>query len=130
MTTHRIFIALTGASGSIYGLRLMEELCRRGFRLLVTVSASGQLVCQEETGLDLSGDPTVVTKRLCERLGVETGIEVVSPDNLFVSAASGSAAPEAMILTSKVSLPSPTLITVSPSGLALAPTILLSDTPI
>ena len=98
MTTQRIFIALTGASGSIYGLRLMEELCRRGFRLLVTVSASGQLVCQEETGLDLSGDPTVVTKRLCERLGVETGIEVVSPDNLFVSAASGSAAPEAMIV--------------------------------
>ena len=98
MGTHRIFIALTGASGSIYGLRLMEELCLRGFHLLVTVSASGQLVCQEETGLDLSGDPTVVTKRLCDHLGVADGIEVVSPDNLFVSAASGSAAPEAMIV--------------------------------
>lgn len=98
MTTNRIFIALTGASGSIYGLRLVEELCRRGFQLLVTVSASGQLVCQEETGLDLSGDPLDATKRLCAHLGVRDGIEVVAPDNLFVSAASGSAAPGAMIV--------------------------------
>jgi len=97
MTTKRIFIALTGASGSIYGLRLMEELCRRGFQLLVTISASGQLVCREETGLDLSGDPLDATKRLCAHLGVD-GIELVAPDNLYVSAASGSAAPEAMIV--------------------------------
>lgn len=98
MTTRKIFIALTGASGSIYGLRLVEELCRRGFQLLVTASASGQLVCREETGLDLSGDPSVVTERLCAHLGVRDGIEVVAPDNLFVGAASGSAAPEAMIV--------------------------------
>ena len=98
MTTNRIFIALTGASGSVYGLRLVEELSQRGFQLLVSVSASGQLVCREETGLDLSGDPLDATKRLCGHFGVKDGITVVSPDNLFVSAASGSAAPGAMIV--------------------------------
>lgn len=98
MTNNRMLIALTGASGSIYGLRLIEELCRRGFQLLVTVSSSGQLVCREETGLDLSGASKTVTKRLRSHLGVSDGIEVVAADNLFVSAASGSAAPGAMIV--------------------------------
>lgn len=98
LTGHRIFVALTGASGAIYGLRLMEELCRRGCGLLVTVSASGQLVCREETGLDLYGDLQDATKRLCDHLGVTENIEMVAPDNLFVSTASGSAAPDAMIV--------------------------------
>jgi 4-hydroxy-3-polyprenylbenzoate decarboxylase len=98
MSGKRIFVALTGASGSIYGLRLMEELVRRGFLLTVSASASGQQVCREETGLDLSGDPLTATARLCKHLGVKLGVEVTAPDNLFVAAASGSAAPEAMVV--------------------------------
>ncbi|MBI2355494.1 MAG: UbiX family flavin prenyltransferase [Deltaproteobacteria bacterium] len=98
MTTHRIFVAMTGASGSVYGLRLMEELLRRGHLLTVAASASGQLVCRDEIGLDLSADPQVATARLCKHLGVKLGVEVVAPDDLFVGPASGSAAPEAMIV--------------------------------
>jgi len=94
----RIFVALTGASGSIYGIRLMEELVKRGFLLTVAASESGQLVCREETGLDLSGDPPAVTARLSAHLGVKLGVEVVAADNLFACAASGSAAPAAMVV--------------------------------
>ncbi len=91
-------MAMTGASGSIYGLRLMEELVRRGFLLTVCVSESGRLVCKDETGLDLSGEPSVATSRLQKHLGVKLGVEVVASDNLFVSSASGSAAPAAMVV--------------------------------
>ena len=98
MKGKRIFVALTGASGSIYGLRMMEELCRRGFRLTVSFSESGVLVCREETGLDLSGDPLIVSAKLCEQFEVDADIQVVSPDDLFSCAASGSAAPDAMIV--------------------------------
>ena len=99
MTTQkRVFVALTGASGSIYGIRLMEELVKRGFLLTVAVSESGQLVCREETGLDLSGDSPAVTARLCAHLGVKLGVEAVAADNLFACAASGSAAPAAMVV--------------------------------
>ncbi len=98
MTAHRIFMALTGASGSIYGLRLMEELVRRGMPLTVCASESGQLVCRDETGLDLSGEPAEATARLCKHLGVKLGVEVVAPDDLFVAAASGSAGPDAMVV--------------------------------
>lgn len=98
MTAHRIFMAITGASGSIYGIRLMEELVQRGFPLTVSASESGQLVCRDETGLDLSGDPLDATAQLCKHLGVKLGVEVIAPDNLFVAAASGSAGPDAMVV--------------------------------
>jgi len=99
MTAHmRIFVALTGASGSIYGIRLLEELVKRGFPLTVAASGSGQLVCREETGLDLSGDAPAATARLCAHLGVKLGVEVVADDDLLACAASGSAAPAAMVV--------------------------------
>lgn len=98
MKLERLFLALSGASGSIYGLRLARELCRSGFDLTVTVSRSGQLVCNDETGLDLSGDRERAAERLRRHLGVEGRIRLVDCDDLFVGAASGSAAPDAMIV--------------------------------
>jgi len=94
----RILLALSGASGSIYGLRLTKELAQRGAEVIVTVTASGQLVCREETGLDLSGNPATAAERLCNHLELEAGIRVVAPDDLFFSSASGSAAPDIMII--------------------------------
>ena len=98
MTEKRIFVALTGASGSIYGLRLVEQLCLNGVDVTFTASCSGTLVCREETGLDLSGDLAKATERLYAHLEVESGLEMVHPDDLFCPAASGSAAPDAMVV--------------------------------
>ena len=98
MTEKRIFVALTGASGSMYGLRLVEQLCLSGVEVTFSASGSGTLVCREETGLDLSGDLVKATQRLYTHLEIETGLEMVHPDDLFCPAASGSAAPEAMVI--------------------------------
>jgi len=98
MIPNRMFLALSGASGSIYGLRLAGELCRAGVELTVTATPSGQLVCREETGLDLSGDTSAAGERLREYLGQGDGLRLVAPDDLFFSSASGSAAPDAMIV--------------------------------
>jgi 4-hydroxy-3-polyprenylbenzoate decarboxylase len=98
MTLKRVFVALTGASGSVYGLRLVEQLCLNGIAVTFTASCSGTQVCREETGLDLSGDPAKAAQRLYAHLEVETGLEMVHPDDLFCPAASGSAAPDAMIV--------------------------------
>ena len=96
--TRRIFLALTGASGTIYGLRLAEELIRREFDLTICISSSGQLVCREETGLDLTGDLSSASERLGAYLRIPSNIRLVSPDDLFSCSASGSAAPDAMIV--------------------------------
>lgn len=98
MAVQRVFVALTGASGSVYGLRLVEQLCLSGIDVTFTASCSGTLVCREETGLDLSGDLDKATQRLYQHLEVESGVEMVHPDDLFCEAASGSAAPDAMVV--------------------------------
>ena len=92
------FVAMTGASGSVYGLRLVEQLCLNGIDVTFTASESGTQVCLEETGLDLSGDPARAAQRLYAHLEVDAGLEMVPPDDLFCPAASGSAAPDAMIV--------------------------------
>lgn len=98
MSTPRILLALSGASGSIYGLRLARELARRDVELTFTATVSGQIVCREETGLDLTCDSATISERLRDYLDSEIAIRVVSPDDLFFASASGSAAPDAMII--------------------------------
>jgi len=98
MNSKRIFVALTGASGSVYGLRLVEQLCLGGFQVTFAASVSGSEVCQEETGLDLSGDLGKATIRLQEHLEIDGRVQIVHPDDLFCQAASGSAAPDAMVV--------------------------------
>lgn len=93
-----IMVALTGASGSIYGLRLVEQLCLSGHNVLFVASCSGTEVCMEETGLDLSGDLSKATERLCSHLEIDSGVTMVHPEDLFCKAASGSSAPAAMII--------------------------------
>ena len=93
-----IFVALTGASGSMYGLRLAEQLCLNGFQVTFTASCSGTLVCREETGLDLSGDLDKAQQRLHDHLEISDGIRLVHPDDLFCGAASGSSAPDALVV--------------------------------
>ena len=98
MENGNIFVALTGASGSLYGLRLVEQLCLNGFEVTFCPSYSGTDVCREETGLDLSGSLDKALQRLYEHLEIGSGIRLVHPDDLFCGAASGSSAPDAMVV--------------------------------
>ena len=98
MAHKHIFIALTGASGSMYGLRLAEQLCLNGFQVTFGASCSGTAVCQEETGLDLSGDLDKALQRPYAHLEISSGITLAHPDDLFCGAASGSAAPDALVV--------------------------------
>jgi len=50
----RLVVAMTGASGSIYGVRLLEELRRRGgVELHLVMSATGKRTLLEETDHDV-----------------------------------------------------------------------------
>ena len=98
MAQKHIFVALTGASGSMYGLRLAEQLSLNGFQVTFSASCSGTIVCREETGLDLSGDLDKALQRLYDHLEINSGIRLVHPDDLFCGAASGSSAPDALVV--------------------------------
>lgn len=90
----RILLAITGASGSIYGLRLLEELLRGGHAVTLVVSQSGLEVCRYETGVELN-EPDGLKQRW--QLP-QAELAVRESSDLWAPEASGSAAPEAMVI--------------------------------
>ncbi len=94
-----VVVAITGASGSIYGLRLVRELLKAGVRVTLLASDSGTIVLQEECGLDWRGDESVVRQRMLEYFGAtESDLAHYAAGNLLAPIASGSSAPDAMII--------------------------------
>jgi 4-hydroxy-3-polyprenylbenzoate decarboxylase len=53
---HPLVLAITGASGAIYGVRLLEVLLTAGRTVYLTISPSGQAVLDTELGLKIDLD--------------------------------------------------------------------------
>jgi 4-hydroxy-3-polyprenylbenzoate decarboxylase len=95
----RIILAITGASGVQYGLRLGEELLAAGHALTFLVSMAGFEVLKAEAGLDWTGSEQEVSARLQEYFRVpESLLRYYSGDNLLAPVASGSSAVDAMVI--------------------------------
>ncbi len=52
----RWVLGITGASGAVYGVRLLELLVQFGVEVDLVCSEAGRIVVREETGIDLSGE--------------------------------------------------------------------------
>ncbi|MFB6359068.1 MAG: flavoprotein, partial [Thiohalorhabdaceae bacterium] len=65
----RIALAWTGASGSLYGLRLLEQLLAAGVSVELIVSKAAQVVLAQETDLELPAQPEAMRLALEERYG-------------------------------------------------------------
>ncbi|HHX39186.1 MAG TPA: UbiX family flavin prenyltransferase [Armatimonadetes bacterium] len=90
-----LLVAITGASGSIYGLRLIERAAPLVQRVSVVVSRSGARVIAHEMGAPFD----LEQPSLRPFLGREPGnVRIYHPDDLFAPCASGSSAPEAMVV--------------------------------
>ena len=99
MKMNSIVLAITGASGAIYGLTLAKELLSSGMHLTMLVSGTGFQVIREETGLDLKGGSGDVLQALEAYLGPAPGqLEYFSEDDFFAPVASGSSAPDCMVI--------------------------------
>lgn len=99
MSDGPISLAITGASGAPYALRLLEILLRTGRDVYLMISDAGRLVIKEETGLELPVAPAAVAAVLAERCQVGEGrLRVFARDDWFAPVASGSSAPAAMVI--------------------------------
>lgn len=76
----RLIIGLTGASGSIYGLRLIEELAKDGYDLHVVATDTARKVVVHELGAEL--------ETLLEPFRERVALELI--DDFFAPTASGS----------------------------------------
>lgn len=94
-----IALAMTGASGIPYGLRLMECLIHAGERLQLMVSQPAQVVMAMETDLKVPGAPREMARFFADLYGAADGqLEVFGKDQWTAPVASGSSAPRAMVI--------------------------------
>lgn len=92
-------LAITGASGAAYALRLLEVLLQQGERVDLMISAPGQIVISMETDLKLPGRPAEIQRFLVEHFGVADGLlRVFGREEWTAPLASGSSAPRAMVV--------------------------------
>lgn len=64
---HRIVLGITGASGAIYAVRLLDVLLRSGCDVQLSISPAGQAVLKQELGLEIDLDGFRLEDLLPER---------------------------------------------------------------
>ncbi|EKY23253.1 UbiX family flavin prenyltransferase [Clostridium celatum] len=87
----KIVVGITGASGSVYGKRLIEVLAEKGFKLSVIATDKGKQVFNYELSLEIDS----FVKELNEKY---KNIKLEDNNNLFAGVASGSHGFDAVII--------------------------------
>lgn len=91
-------VGITGASGSIYGLRLTEELLRSGKQVSLLLTNAGRQVLEYETGLQLAGKTDECLQQLRKHFSAGEELQHFSLSDFFAPVASGSSAPDAVVI--------------------------------
>ena len=94
-----ITLAMTGASGAVYSLRLMQYLLQKNIRIQFITSQPGQIVMAMESELKLTGSPRKMQQLLAEHFNADPDlIRVYSRDQWTAPPASGSSVADAMVV--------------------------------
>jgi len=94
-----VALAITGASGAPYALRLLETLLAAQVRVHLMISAAGRLVLATESGVNLPAQPAQTVARLSERFGAPAGLlHAYAEGDWNAPVASGSNPPDAMVV--------------------------------
>lgn len=92
-----LLVAITGASGSVYALRLIEEVLRTDCRVSLLLSEPGRQVFNHETSLGWSPDPAERQRQVRAHFA-SARIDCLDNGNLFATVASGSNPADAMVI--------------------------------
>lgn len=96
---NHIILALTGASGAPYALRLLQLLLKSGIRVDLIFSKAAQMVLAMETDLDIPARPSEVASLFQHQYGVSPDqLRVYGREDWMAPAASGSHTARAMVI--------------------------------
>jgi len=99
MNPEVITLAMTGASGAAYTLRLMQCLLRENIQVQFITSQPGQIVMGMETELKLTGSPQNMRQTFVDYFNADPElIQVYSRDQWTAPPASGSSVADAMVV--------------------------------
>lgn len=99
MSKDSISIAITGASGVAYGLRLLECLLKADKHVYLMISSPAKVVIATETDLKLPSRNREIESFFTERYSAKLEqLKVFSKEQWMAPVASGSNAPSAMVV--------------------------------
>lgn len=99
MSRTAIALAMTGASGAPYGLRLLQALLESGQHVQMIISDPGRMVVNMETTLKLPSRTADIQSALEDHVGAHAGrLQVFGKDEWTAPLASGSNAPRACVV--------------------------------
>lgn len=94
-----VTLALTGASGMPYGIRLLECLLRAGIRVYLLYSQAAQIVARQEMDLALPARARDAADFFNARFGAAPGqLQAFGREEWFAPVASGSNPADAMVV--------------------------------
>jgi 4-hydroxy-3-polyprenylbenzoate decarboxylase len=94
-----VAVGITGASGTVYGLRLVEMLLKAGREVHLVITNPGRLVMALEDDLKLPAQPSTMAHKLQTRFGETPGtLRVFGEQDWRAPMASGSSCPVAMAI--------------------------------
>lgn len=94
-----IALAMTGASGAQYGLRLLEVLLSNDVRVHFMISKTGLLVVNSETDFSLPSRAGDMRRYLGKKFSArDDQLKVFGKEEWSAPVASGSSAPDAMVV--------------------------------
>ncbi len=95
----KVILAISGASGVQYGIRLLEQLLTHGHKVYLLVTRAAHVVISMETELSWPTNTRELNKQLCLRYGVdEQQLSVCAESEWASPIASGSAHIDAMVV--------------------------------
>ena len=97
---HPVILAITAASGVIFGLRTLEFLLSSGYKVELIISSKAYYIFEQELGLKISHDKNIIEKELVDYLGIESqNLKICLDDEMWAAPASGSYATTGMIIS-------------------------------
>jgi 4-hydroxy-3-polyprenylbenzoate decarboxylase len=94
-----ITLAITGASGAPYALRLLETLLAANYQVFLLISSAAKVVLTTEQDLKMPAQPQACADFFSQRYNAKPEqIKVFGRDEWFSPVASGSAAPKQMVV--------------------------------
>jgi flavin prenyltransferase len=94
-----VTLALTGASGMPYGIRLLECLLRAGVKVYLLYSQAAQIVARQEMDLSLPARAKEAAELFSARFGAAPGqLQAFGREEWFAPVASGSNPADAMVV--------------------------------
>ena len=99
MRKDSITVAMTGASGAIYGLNLLKHLTGHYHKIHLLISDAGRIVLATEMDLKLPESPAKIQPIMTDYCDCDSEIiKVYAKENWYSPVASGSAAPKQMVI--------------------------------